>query len=104
MIETSLVWGSDHLHDNDRPMMDPAALIEAGRIGAHELLDNHRLAHPGSAEDQQIGHAGALGKQKQFLELVERLACTRIVDPAVDPDMFDTLVVWQIGVALNGGI
>lgn len=77
--------------------------VGAGRVGAAELLDDHRLAIVGRANQQQVGHALLVWPRIKGFQPVQRLDCARIADPAVGAKALDALVRRKTGQALAAG-
>ncbi len=73
--------------------------VGAGRVGAAELLDDHRLAIVGRANQQQVGHALLVWPRIKGFQPVQRLDCARIADPAVGAKALDALVRRKTGQA-----
>src|SRR5271170_1957666 len=66
-----------------------------GGMVAREFLDDHRLAHAALADDEEVGHAGALGKRDQVLEHAQGQLRAGVVDPPVRANPAQTLVRTQ---------
>ena len=79
-----------HLHDQYRNVL--LVGVGAGRMRAPELLDDHRLAVVGRADQQQVGHALLVWPRIQGFQPVQRLDRARIADPAVGAKALDALV------------
>ena len=82
-VKPRFVRPRNHLDGDDRHALQPIDGIKMSRMVARELLDDHRLAHAALADDQEVGHPGALGKRDQILEHRQRLLRPGIVDPPV---------------------
>ena len=88
-----------------RPVPECALVgVGAGRVGAAEFLDDHRLAVVGWTDQQQVGHALFVRPRIQGFQPIQRLDCSRIADPAVSAKAMDAFVRRKTGQARATGI
>jgi hypothetical protein len=58
----------------------------------NELLDDMRFSHAWRSREQKARHAVSRRKREQFIELLQCLICTQVMNPAILPDPLDSLV------------
>jgi hypothetical protein len=71
------------------------------RVVTTKFSQNHRLAHPRPAVDQEAGHPVPLRICKQLGHHTEGELRNRIADPPIDADQLNTVVVREISSSLN---
>ena len=84
-VEALLIGQRRHLHADDLPGFNPAALIVTGRVIADELSHELGLTDVGLAVDHEAGHARSPRRAQEPSQAFQDRGGPSVVDPAIAP-------------------
>ena len=94
-VKIPLVGRRGHLNENDGRARLAQSLVKVGVVVAQKLLNDVRLAHAGSAVDDQAWHAVAGWVIDQIHQALENALGARILNPSLLPNPGDTFFIAQ---------
>ena len=76
-----------HQHHDDRPALNTGDVVERGRILPLEFPDEHRLAHPALADQQDVFHPFSRRLRQSLLHIAEDAIRCGVLHPTLGTDV-----------------